>query len=233
LGTLNPVDEIGQLAKEHGAIFIIDAAQTVGHRPASVKELGCDFLSFSGHKMYGPTGIGALYGRKELLVKLPPFMFGGDMIEEVTIEDSTWNEVPWKFEAGTPNVAGAIGLGAAVDYVLSVGLDKIEAHETEMTEYAISKLKEEPGVKIIGPDMYEGRGGAVSFEIEGVHPHDTSHILGKQGVCVRGGHHCAMPLMQELGLPGTTRASFGIYTDRKDVDALITGIRHIKETFKV
>ncbi|MEA3249526.1 MAG: cysteine desulfurase [Patescibacteria group bacterium] len=233
LGTVNPVAELRDLARQYGATFIIDAAQSVGHRPVSVKELDCDFLAFSGHKTYGPTGIGALYGKKERLEKLEPFLFGGDMIEEVTKEDSIWSELPWKFEAGTPNIAGAIGLGAAVEYMESIGIEEILKHEREMTSYAIRKLVAMPGVRVIGPGNIEDRGGAVSFEVEGVHPHDVAHILGQKGVSVRGGHHCAMPLMQELGVPGTARASFGIYTEKKDIDALIDGIEHIKETFKV
>jgi len=233
LGTVNPVAELGRLARERGAIFIVDAAQSVGHRPVSVRDLGCDFLAFSGHKTYGPTGIGVLYGSKERLEKLEPFQFGGDMIEEVTKEDSSWNEVPWKFEAGTPNIAGAIGLGAAMDYVGSIGIEAIAAHERTLTAYALEKLGAEPKVRIIGPGIGTDRGGVVTFEIEGAHPHDVAHILGRRGVCVRGGHHCAMPLMQELGLPGTTRASFGIYAEKKDIDALIEGIRHVKEKFGV
>ncbi len=233
LGTLNPVAELRELARRFGSIFIVDAAQSVGHRPVSVSELDCDFLAFSGHKTYGPTGIGVLYGRRDRLEALEPFMYGGDMIEEVTLDDSTWSELPWKFEAGTPNVAGAIGLGAAVDYITSIGIEEMAAHEREITSYALTRLAATASLRVIGPGDEPGRGGAISFEIEGVHPHDTAHMLGQRGISVRGGHHCAMPLMQELGLPGTTRASFGIYSDNKDVDALIEGIGDIKKTFKV
>jgi cysteine desulfurase/selenocysteine lyase len=230
---VNPIEGLRDLARKQGATFIVDAAQSVGHRPVSVDEIDCDFLAFSGHKIFGPTGIGALCGKKERLEGLEPFLFGGDMIEEVTKEWSTWSEPPWKFEAGTPNIAGAIGLGAAVDYIQTIGLDAIARHEHEMTSYAIERLSAMPGVSIVGPGDVRERGGAVSFTVEGVHPHDVSHMLGQKGISIRGGHHCAMPLMQELDLPGTSRVSFGIYNDRKDVDALIEGLEHIKQTFKV
>lgn len=228
LGTVNPVRGFARLAHEQGATVIVDAAQSFGHRSAVPSELECDFLAFSGHKAYGPTGIGGLWGRRDLLESMDPFMYGGEMIIEVTKDDAEWNELPHKFEAGTPNIAGAIGLGAAVDYINSVGLDKIAEHEHDITQYALQRLKEVDGLTVIGPDADSERGGAVSFTVDGVHPHDMAHILGSRGVCVRGGHHCAMPLMEELNLPGTTRASFGIYNERQDVDALVEAIEHAK-----
>jgi cysteine desulfurase/selenocysteine lyase len=232
LGTVNPVKELGELAHQHGATVIVDAAQSVGHRPVSVQELGCDFLAFSGHKCYGPTGIGVLWGRKEALESLEPFLFGGEMIIEVTKEGAEWNEVPHKFEAGTPNIAGAIGLGAAANYMMEIGLDKLADHEQNITAHALEQLATIDGLKVIGPAVGVDRGGAVSFSLANVHPHDMAHILGSHGVCVRGGHHCAMPLMEELDLPGTTRASFGIYSDEKDVAALVKAVRYAAEKFQ-
>ncbi|HTK60062.1 MAG TPA: cysteine desulfurase [Candidatus Baltobacteraceae bacterium] len=232
LGTVNPVREIAALAHAAGAVCVVDAAQSVGHRRIDVREIGCDFLAFSGHKMLGPTGIGVLYGRKDLLETLPPFQFGGDMIREVSLEKSTWNDVPWKFEAGTPNVSGAIGLGAAVDYIESVGLDAIEAHERALTAYAITKISAIPGVRVIGPTEGE-RVGAVAFDIPGMHPHDLVTLLDREGVSVRGGHHCAMPLHEKLGLPGTGRASLHLYNDEKDVDLLAAALAKAKSVLEL
>ncbi|MBU0624907.1 cysteine desulfurase [Patescibacteria group bacterium] len=231
LGTVNPVKELSALAHQYGATVIVDAAQSVGHRPVDFAELGCDFLAFSGHKTYGPTGIGALIGRYSALSQLSPFLYGGEMIAEVTKEYSVWNEVPHKFEAGTPNIAGAIGLSAAVDYMQEIGLDELAKHERELTAYAIAQLSTIEDVTIIGPGADQDRGGAVSFSVENIHPHDLAHILGNHGVCVRGGHHCAMPLMQELDLPGTTRASFGIYSQPKDIDALVKAVKYVRNKF--
>ncbi|MFH2062985.1 MAG: SufS family cysteine desulfurase, partial [bacterium] len=200
LGTVLPLVELRDLAREVGACFVVDAAQTAGHRPLDVHELDCDFLAFSGHKMYGPTGSGVLYGKRELLEKMPPHFYGGDMILEVSETDSTWNEVPYRFEAGTPNIAEAIGLGAAVDFVTSVGVENIARHETTLAQEAVRRLKQIPGLKIYGPDEESERGGVVSFVVEGIHPHDLTDLLGGEGVCTRGGHHCAMPLMRRLGL---------------------------------
>jgi len=197
-----------------------------------VKELDCDFLAFSGHKMVGPTGIGVLYGRRELLEKMKPFLYGGDMISEVTFENSTWNDLPWKFEAGTPNIAGAIGLAKAVEYLQSIGMEKIQEHDASLTAYAIEKLSKIDGLKIIGPKDIENRGSAVSFVVEGIHPHDLSEVLDRFGVAVRGGHHCAMPLMSLLKLNGTTRASFYFYNVPEDVDVLVEGIKKAQEIFK-
>ena len=233
LGTVVPVREVADLARRAGALSIVDAAQSAGHRDLDVREIGCDFLAFSGHKMFGPTGIGALYGRAERLGALPPFLFGGDMVARVTLEESSWNEIPWKFEAGTPNIAGAIGLGAAVDFVNRLGIRAIRLHEEEITAKAIRRLSRLKGVTVFGPPPGEGRGGLVSFALEGVHPHDLSGILGQRGVCVRGGHHCAMPLMLYLGLPGTTRASFSVYTNDDDIDALIAAVMDAKRIFSV
>lgn len=233
LGTVNAVKRITQLARrKSGAVVIIDAAQSVGHMALNVASLDCDFLAFSGHKMLGPTGIGVLFGKRERLAELDPFLFGGDMISEVTFADSTWNEPPMKFEAGTPNVSGAIGLGAAVDYLRAIGLEAVSAHERDMTAYAIGRLKS-AGADIYGPDTAEERTGAISFGVTGIHPHDMSTILDLEGVCVRGGHHCAMPLMELLGLPGTTRASVGVYTSKEDIDALIRGVERAKKTLRV
>ncbi|MFH1047370.1 MAG: SufS family cysteine desulfurase [Patescibacteria group bacterium] len=233
LGTVNPIKELAELAHRHGATVVVDAAQSFGHRLVDVQELGCDFLAMSAHKAYGPTGIGALWGRRTALEKLSPFLFGGEMISEVTKEDSQWNDLPHKFEAGTPNIAGAIGFGTAVSYLKEIGIEELAKHEREMTRYAIEKMSEIDGLRIIGPGADRDRGGAISFAVEGVHPHDMAHILGTRGVCVRGGHHCAMPLMEELQLPGgTTRASFGIYSEPSDVDALIEVITHARNKFR-
>lgn len=229
LGTINPVAKIISLAKQAGAVTILDAAQAVSHLPIDVKKLDCDFLAFSGHKMFGPTGIGILYGKKSLLEKMEPFSFGGDMISTVSYEKSTWNELPYKFEAGTPNIAGAIGLGAAVDYIKKIGYKNISAHENALTKYALAKLSAIPGVKIIGPKT--SRVGVISFTVEGIHPHDLASILDGEGVAVRAGHHCTMPLMKLLGVKATARASFAIYNDRKDVDKLIDGVKKAIKIF--
>ena len=233
LGTVLPLTELRNLARQNGALFVVDAAQSIGHRPVDVKAMDCDFLAFSGHKMYGPTGIGALYGKREQLNALNPFLYGGDMILVVTEEDSKWNELPHKFEAGTPNIPGAIGLGAAVDFVTSIGVENIEKHERTLAREALNRLTTVPGLKIYGPsDEGLDRGGVVSFNVEGIHPHDMTDILGGEGVCTRGGHHCAMPLMRRLGLPGTTRASFGLYNCEKDIEALHSAILKAIKTLK-
>ncbi len=243
LGTINPAKEIIALAKKVGAVTIVDAAQSVAHMPIAVKELDCDFLAFSGHKMYGPTGIGVVYGKRERLEALDPFLFGGDMIKEVTFERATWHDVPWLFEAGTPNIAGAIGLAAAVQFVGKVGFDVIKSHEEELTEYALQELEKIEGLSIVGPigDLtqtlsYKERGtlyrtGVISFTLNNIHPHDIATILDRHNVAVRAGHHCTMPLMQYLGLPGTTRASFGMYNSKEDVDELIHALCEVKKIF--
>ena len=230
LGTINPVKEIGKLAHDTGALFVVDGAQSVPHMPVNVKQLGCDFLAFSSHKMLGPTGIGILYGMEETLNAVTPFLRGGDMIKEVHLEDTKWNDVPWKFEAGTPNVADTIGFGAAVDYLSKIGMTNVRKHEEDLTQYAIKKLDMEK-VKIYGPK--KNRGGAVSFEIEGVHPHDVATILDQEGIAIRSGHMCAQPLMERFGVTALSRASFYVYNTRKEVDKLAAGIEKVKKTFKI
>ncbi len=221
-GTINDVRKIISLAKNVGAFTIIDAAQSVPHLHTDVTSLDCDFLAFSGHKMLGPTGVGVLCGRKELLEQMEPFLAGGEMIRTVSLEESTWNDVPWKFEAGTPNIAQAIGLGAAVDYLSHIGMEAIHRHEAAVTEYALKKLREMPEVTIYGnaPE----RGGVVAFNVEGVHPHDLSQLLDRDGVAVRAGHHCAQPIMEKLKVSATARASFYLYNDFEDVDRLTESI---------
>lgn len=232
LGTVNPVKELAALARAAGAVLVVDAAQSIPHRKIDVRALGCDFLAFSGHKMLGPTGVGVLWGRKELLERMEPYQFGGDMIREVTLGDSTWNELPYKFEAGTPNVAGAIGLGAAVEYLEAIGMDAVEAHDRALAAYAIRRLSELPGVRVFGP-VQGDRVGAVAFTIERMHPHDLVTLLDREGVSIRGGHHCAMPLHARFGLPSTGRAGLGPYNDEKDVDALIDALKKAKDVMKL
>ncbi len=232
LGTVNPAKELAALAHAAGAVFILDAAQSAPHMKVDVRDLDCDFLAFSAHKAYGPTGVGVLYGKKALLEKMEPAQYGGDMIREVKYEASTWNDAPMKFEAGTPNIAGVIGLGAAIEYLQAIGMETIKAHDRELTTYALEKLSAIPGVKIVGPTAGE-RIGAVSFEVEGAHPHDLATLFDREGVAVRGGHHCAMPLMNKLGIIGTCRASFGIYNGEEDVDALVAAIEKAKVTLKL
>jgi cysteine desulfurase / selenocysteine lyase len=230
LGTVNPVERLTAWAREQGALVVVDACQAAPHRPVDVQALGCDFLAFTGHKMCGPTGIGVLWGRRELLERMQPFEYGGEMIRKVSLEQTTWNELPHKFEAGTPPIAQAVGLGAAIDYLSEIGLDRIDAHEAELTEHALERLGDEPGVALHGPPA-ERRGGIVSFTVEGVHPHDVAEILGAQGVAVRAGHHCTQPLMTRLGVPATTRASFYLYTVPEEIDLLVDGLRAVKRTF--
>ncbi len=227
LGTINPVKEIAALAHEAGAVMIVDAAQSVPHLPLKVKELDCDFLAFSGHKMCGPTGIGVLYGKNELLEKMDPFLYGGDMIKEVTFERSTWNDLPWKFEAGTPNIAGAVGLAAAVEYLQSIGMENIQQQEQELTMYALQQLSTIPSLKLLGPSSAKERGAVFSFTVDGIHPHDASELLDKVNICVRGGHHCAMPLHEKLGLGGSVRASLYFYNTREDIDLLVEALASI------
>lgn len=230
LGTINPVEEIIPMAHAAGALVMLDAAQSVPHMPVDVQALDVDFLAFSGHKMCGPTGIGVLYGRRHLLEEMPPFLGGGDMISTVTLEGFTSNELPWKFEAGTPAIAEAIGLGAAVDYLSGIGMENVRHHEQELTAYALDRICPMPGVRVYGPPARH-KGGVVSFEIEGVHPHDIATILDSDGICIRAGHHCCQPLMQHLDVPALARASFYIYTTREDIDALVEGIRHVQAIF--
>ncbi len=231
-GTINPVQEIAKLAHQAGAVMIIDAAQSVPHMPINVTELNCDFLAFSGHKMCGPTGIGVLYGKRELLEKMNPFLYGGDMIKEVTFERSTWNDLPWKFEAGTPHIAGAVGLAAAIEYLQKMGMENIWQHEQELIQYTIQKIKDISGIRLLGPDTAENRGAVFSFVLEHVHPHDVSELLDKANICVRGGHHCAMPLHEKLNVSGSTRASLYFYNTKEDLDQLLNALAEITSTEK-
>ncbi len=230
LGTINPVNELALLAHNVDALLVVDAAQSVPHIPVNVKELHCDFLAFSGHKMYGPTGIGVLYGKKELLEKMDPVIYGGGMVKDVTKETATWGDVPTRFEAGTPNIAGAVGLTAAVQYLQQIGMYKVKEHGKELTTYALEKLPKVEGLTIIGP-MEGKRGPVISFTLEGVHPHDVAEILDKHNIAVRGGHHCAMPLMKSLEMTGTTRVSFGMYNTKEDVDRLVQALQKVVEVF--
>ncbi|MDE0487716.1 MAG: cysteine desulfurase [Gammaproteobacteria bacterium] len=222
LGVINPVAEICELARRAGAPILIDGAQAAGHIPLDVQELGCDFYALSGHKMYAPTGIGALYARKPWLDDLPPFLGGGEMILEVRFDGTTYNDPPHKFEAGTPNISGAVGLGAAMDYLAGHGLDRLAALEHSLLEYATDRLQDEPGLKIIG--TASPKSAVVSFVIDGIHPHDLGTVLDHEGVAIRAGHHCAMPLMDRFGVPGTSRASFAFYNTHEEIDRLVAGI---------
>ncbi|MED3646673.1 cysteine desulfurase [Halalkalibacterium halodurans] len=228
LGTINPVKEIAEIAHRHGAIMLVDGAQSAPHMKIDVQELGCDFFAFSGHKMAGPTGIGVLYGKKALLEKMEPVEFGGEMIDFVGLYDSTWKELPWKFEGGTPIIAGAIGLGAAIDFLEDIGLDEIEKHEHELAQYALDRLSELEGMTVYGPQK---RAGLVTFNIEDVHPHDVATVLDADGIAVRAGHHCAQPLMKWLDVTATARASFYLYNTKEDIDALAKGLEKTKEYF--
>jgi cysteine desulfurase/selenocysteine lyase len=229
LGTILPVKKIVDAAHSHGAVVLVDGAQAVPHTRIDVRALGCDFYAFSGHKLYGPTGIGVLYGREELLQAMPPYQGGGDMILTVSFEKTTYNELPAKFEAGTPNISGAVGLAAAMDYVEGLGLEAIAAHEHRLVGLATSALEKIPGIQIVGTAA--NKASIVSFTMEGVHPHDLGTILDHEGVAVRTGHHCAMPLMSFLGLPATVRASFGVYNTEKDVAALVAALGKAREVF--
>lgn len=232
LGTINPVEEMTKAARERGILTVIDGAQAVPHLPVDVQKIGCDALVVSGHKMLAPTGIGFVYARKELLEQWEPFLYGGDMIETVTTESATWNELPWKYEAGTPNIAGGIGLGAAVEYLSSLGMEAVYHHEKDLLSYALERLKTIPGIKLYGPENAP-RLAVISFTIEKTHPHDIAHILDEHGIAVRSGHHCAQPLMNRLGMDNTARASFYIYNDRDDVDRLLEALWKVVKVFKI
>jgi len=229
LGTINPVAELARLAKQHGALVLVDGAQAVPHLPVDVRELGCDFYAFSGHKLFGPTGIGVLWGREALLEDMPPWQGGGDMIKAVTFERTVYNDLPHKFEAGTPDISGAIGLGAAVQYVQAAGLDAIAAWEHELLHYATGAALTVRGLRIIG--TAPEKCGVLSFVLDFIHPHDLGTILDHEGVAVRTGHHCAMPVMDRFGIPATARASFAFYNTRAEVDRLISGIEKAREVF--
>lgn len=232
LGTINPITEIARRAHAVGATVLVDGAQSVPHLPVDVQALDCDFLAFSGHKMCGPTGIGVLYGKRELLEEMPAFLGGGDMIKEVHLESSTWNELPFKFEAGTPAIAQAIGLGFAVDYLDGISMEAIHRHEQEIAQYALDALSSVAGLVIYGPPA-EMRGGVTTFNVPGVHPHDLATILDSEGIAIRAGHHCAQPLMQRYNVPATARASFYLYNTQAEVDALIRGLEKAKAIFGV
>ena len=229
LGTINPVEKLAAWAHEQGAIMVVDAAQAAPHRRLDVRALGCDFLAFSSHKLCGPTGVGVLWGRAELLERMSPFNFGGEMIRKVTVEETSWNELPYKFEAGTPPIGEAVGMGAAIDYLTGIGMDAIEEHEHALTAYALERLADVPGVHVFGPPP-ERRAGIVSFEVEGVHPHDVSQILDWEGVAIRAGHHCCQPLMARLGVAATNRASFYLYTISEEIDRLVEGLHKVRKT---
>ncbi|WP_084242500.1 cysteine desulfurase [Planomicrobium okeanokoites] len=231
LGTMNPVKEVAQIAHENGAVMVVDGAQAAPHLKIDVQQLDCDFFAFSGHKMVGPTGIGVLYGKKALLNEMEPVEFGGEMIDFVGLYDSTWKELPWKFEGGTPIIAGAVGLGAAIDFLNEIGLDEIEKHEHELAAYAMEKMSGIECLEIYGPKDPAKRAGIVTFNLNDVHPHDVATVLDMSGIAVRAGHHCAQPLMKWLEVSATARASFYLYNGESDVDRLVEGLRSAKEYF--
>ena len=232
LGVINPVKEIGQIAHRHGAIMVVDGAQSAPHMQIDVLDLDCDFFTLSGHKMAGPTGIGVLYGKADLLNQMNPIEFGGEMIDFVYEQTATWKELPWKFEAGTPNISGSIGLGAAIDYLTEIGLADIHQHEQDLINYVMPKLREIDGLTIYGPVDNTRRGGVIAFNIDGLHPHDVATALDMEGVAVRAGHHCAQPLINYLDIPATARASFYLYNTFADCDKLVEAIKLTKEFFK-
>ena len=232
LGVINPVKEIGQIAHRHGAIMVVDGAQSAPHMQIDVVDLDCDFFTLSGHKMAGPTGIGVLYGKADLLNQMNPIEFGGEMIDFVYEQTATWKDLPWKFEAGTPNIAGSIGLGAAIDYLTEIGLADIHQHEQDLINYVMPKLREIDGLTIYGPVDNTRRGGVIAFNIDGLHPHDVATALDMEGVAVRAGHHCAQPLINYLDIPATARASFYLYNTFADCDKLVEAIKLTKEFFK-
>jgi cysteine desulfurase/selenocysteine lyase len=231
LGTVNPVEAIVRRAQDVGALVVIDASQAAPHMVLDVQALEADFVAFTGHKMLAPTGIGVLWGRQELLEDLPPFLGGGEMIETVSMQSSTYAPAPHKFEAGTPPIAQAVGLGAAIEYLNGVGMDAIWAHEHAITEYALQRLQEVPDLRIIGPTTAEERAAAISFTLGDIHPHDVGQVLDEQGIAVRVGHHCARPVCLRYGIPATTRASFYLYSTEAEVDALIDGLHHVRAFF--
>jgi cysteine desulfurase/selenocysteine lyase len=231
LGTVNPVAELTRLAHRAGAVVLVDAAQAAARLPVDVQRIGCDFLVLSSHKMYGPTGVGILYGRKDFLSAMPPYQYGGDMIRTVRTDGAEWNDLPWKFEAGTPNVLGTIGFGAALDFIQGVGLPKIWVHEQRLTRLALRLLAEVPGIRVLGPKTAKNRGGVFAFTVHGVHPHDLATFLDAEGIAVRAGHHCAQPLHDRFGIPATTRASFGIYTTEVEVRKFVRALIRIAKRY--
>ena len=232
LGTINPVRKIADIAHRQGALLLVDAAQSVPHMPVDVQELDCDFLAFSAHKMLGPTGVGILYARHELLEAMDPFLGGGEMIKRVRLDESTWNDVPWKFEAGTPNIGDVCAFGAAIDYLQELGMEQVRAHEVALVREAMGRLSEVPGVTIYGPESAEERGGVVAFNVEEIHPHDLGTVLDQHGVAIRAGHHCAQPLMARLDCVATARASFYLYNTVDELDALVEGIQAAARLFR-
>jgi len=230
LGTINPIREIVRLAHEHNVPVLVDGAQAIQHMPVDVQALDCDFFAFSGHKMYGPTGIGVLYGKERLLEAMPPYQGGGDMIISVTFEKTLYNRLPYKFEAGTPNVAGGIGLGVAIDYLESIGMGRITMNEQDLIAYGTRLLEAIEDLRIIG--TAKNKASVLSFVLDGIHPHDIGTILDKEGIAIRTGHHCAQPVMEFFKIPATARASLGLYNTREDIEALLAGIRKVKEVFR-
>jgi cysteine desulfurase/selenocysteine lyase len=231
LGSIVDVKTITKIAHGEDALCLVDGSQSVPHMPLDVRSIGCDFLAFTGHKMLGPTGIGVLYGKEEILNDMEPFMFGGDMIFEVHKESTRWNELPYKFEAGTPNIAGAIGLGAAVDYLKKIGMHYIRKHEKELTEYAIKKMSEVKGIRVLGTKNAEKRGGVIAFNIDKIHPHDVAALLGEDGIAIRSGHHCAMPLHEELKESASARASFYLYNTKEEIDVFVESLKKVSMLF--
>ena len=233
LGTINPVKQMAREAHEVGAIVVVDAAQSVPHMPVDVADLECDFMAVSGHKMLAPTGIGVLYGRYDLLDHMEPVMGGGEMIREVHLQSARWNDLPWKFEAGTPNIEGAIGLGAAVDYLSRLGMENVRRHEMDVTKYALDRLADVKGLVMYGTRDIDKRGAAISFNLGDIHAHDLATVLDTQGIAIRSGHHCAQPLMERLKVPATARASFYIYNTKKEVDILVRALESARKMFKI
>jgi cysteine desulfurase/selenocysteine lyase len=231
LGTINPVAEMTARIREAGAASLVDGAQAVPQMPVDVQALGADFYGWTGHKALGPTGVGVLHGRPEMLEEMEPFLTGGDMIASVDFQSTSWNELPYKFEAGTPPIAEAVGLGAAVDYLSELGMERVRAHERALTAYMLDRLAEVPGLRVVGPPEAERRGGLASFTLEGIHPHDVAELVDRGGVCIRAGHHCAQPLMRCLGVGATARASVGVYNEMSDIDALIEALMSGREVF--
>jgi cysteine desulfurase/selenocysteine lyase len=231
LGTINPVAEITERAHRAGAVVLIDGTQAVPQIPVDLREIGADFYAWTGHKAYGPTGIGVLHGRRQLLEEMPPFIGGGHMIRTVAANESTWTDLPWKFEAGTSQIAEAIGLGAAVDWIRAIGVERIRTHEEALVAQTLERLAEIPNLTVHGPLDAGDRGALVSFSLEGAHPHDIGEILGREGICVRAGHHCAQPLMRNLGVHATTRASFAVHNSASDVERLVQGLQSVREIF--
>jgi cysteine desulfurase/selenocysteine lyase len=233
LGTINPVEKIAHTARQRGVMFLVDGAQGAPHLPVDVQAIGCDFYAFSSHKMLGPTGVGVLYGRRELLEEMDPFLGGGEMIRKVTFEGATWNDLPWKFEAGTPNIADVIAFGAAIDYLSELGMENIREHEIEITTYALDRLRQLNDISLYGPSDPAQRGGVASFNFGEIHPHDIGQVLDQYGVAVRAGHHCTQPLMRSLGVSGTARASFYVYNTLEEVDVMIEALKAARDIFKL